>query len=108
MEEAMEEIGDQPGSGFLESIMQGTSGVMENMTEMAIIGIIASILCLAGAVMMWKLQKKGFYIYTVGEIGAPIAMAMLVGGAFGGMMLFGLFIPIIMVILYALNLKHMS
>jgi ABC-type multidrug transport system fused ATPase/permease subunit len=76
-----------------------------------IVNIIAALICLVGVIMMWKLKKTGFYIYAVGELGAPIVAIILMGFStiFGGMMLFvSLIVPILFTILYALNLKHME
>ena len=40
----------------------------ENLRKSAIANFITSLLCLAGAILMWKLRKNGFYIYTIGTI----------------------------------------
>lgn len=73
-----------------------------------------------GVLMMWKLNKKGFYIYLAGELipylGFIVAgkqmMAMMGGG--GMMKSLGVVMLILMVvfdaafiIMYGLNLKHM-
>jgi len=76
-----------------------------------IITIVSALVCLAGVLMMWKLKKTGFYIYLVGEIAPAIASFALLGG-FGALgtfaMIIGLIFPIAFIIMYALNLKHMS
>ena len=33
-----------------------------------IIGILGSLMCLLGAILMWKLKKVGFYLYNIGNI----------------------------------------
>ena len=65
---------------------------------------------------MWKLKKMGFYIYLVGEI-APLVITFATIGfasmfSFGGgimaiMTAFMSIFPILFIILYAINLKHM-
>lgn len=77
-----------------------------------------------GVLMMWKLNKKGFYIYLVGEllpyvfmlIFSKETMAMMSGGAGGGFMqtvfmvtitLMVLF-DIAFIVMYGMNLKHMK
>jgi Protein of unknown function (DUF4064) len=79
-------------------------------TTIMIISIICILLCVVGSVMMWKLKKTGFYIYIIGELAAPIASLVLLGGsAFGGALAaLGMIFPIIFVILYTLNLKHLK
>jgi hypothetical protein len=61
---------------------------------------------------MRKLKKEGFYIYTVGELIPVIAGALLLGFStqFNGVMsyIIGLGIPVLFIILYANNLKHLK
>ena len=58
---------------------------------------------------MWKLKKTGFYIYTVGQLAYVIVPFVMIGGGLAGLMgIVGAIFPVIFIILYALNLKHMS
>lgn len=77
---------------------------------LAIIGIVAALICLAGALMMWKLKKSGFFIYLIGEWAPVVATIILIGFSFTGgiMAILGMIFPLIMTILYGVNLKHMS
>lgn len=81
-----------------------------------LLNIVGSLLCLAGALFMWKLKRIGFYIYIPGQvlplIGSFMTMnSMLGGGPFAGlgmgMTFFAMIFPIAFVIMYGLNLKHM-
>jgi len=75
-----------------------------------IITIVASLICLLGVIMMWKIKKTGFYIYVVGEIAPGIATIVLLGGfgTLGTLAIVGsLIFPIAFIIMYAINLKHM-
>lgn len=67
------------------------------------------LLCLVGVWMMWKLKKTGFYIYTLAQVVFVAAPFIWIGGLAGGVVgiLMAIF-PVIFIILYALNLKHMS
>lgn len=81
------------------------------------------LLSFMGILMMWKLQKKGFYIYLAGELlpylGFIVAgketMAMM-GSAGGGvgqiagtvMLVLMLVFDIAFMVMYAVNLKHMK
>ena len=81
------------------------------------------LLSFMGILMMWKLQKKGFYIYLAGEIlpylGFIVAgketMSMM-GSAGGGagqiagtvMIVLMLVFDIAFMVMYAVNLKHMK
>jgi hypothetical protein len=81
------------------------------------------LLSFLGVFMMWKLQKKGFYIYIAGELlpyiamlaGGKEAMAMM-GGMGGGMIQGAVMIMMILmfifdaafIVMYGMNLKHMK
>ena len=110
MEEAMDTMEEEGMGGFgslMETMMSSSESAVEHAKTLGIIGIIAALLCLFGVIKMWKMQKSGFVPYVVGELGAPIASLVLVG-MMGGLSLLGLFFPILFVILYGVNLKHMS
>ena len=65
-----------------------------------------NVLAVAGAIMMWRLRKHGFHIYTVAQILvilAPMYFFRLPGPDFFSILLSGVF-----VILYSFNLKKMS
>jgi hypothetical protein len=51
-----------------------------NMIPLMVIGLACTTLCLVGAIMMRKLKKDGFWIYTAGEllpfVVTPIIMGM--------------------------------
>ena len=73
--------------------------------------LIANIICFVGVWIMWNLKKKGYLIYVLGEILPVLATFLLmnVNGLFGIFLLgFGLLIPLLFIILYSFNLKHMS
>lgn len=81
------------------------------------------ILSFLGTMMMWKLNKKGFYIYIAGELlpylGFIVAgkQAMSMMSAMGGgaaesigiiVMVFMLLFDAGFIVMYGLNLKHMK
>jgi hypothetical protein len=100
-------------------------------------GISSALLCLWGAINMWKLREKGFYIYLAGQL-SPLFFAIiglvvilssidlnLLTKAFSSIVDMSVklggfskvirnyqnwspIISIVFVILYALNLKHMK
>ncbi len=94
----------------MNSANDAANAAIANGATVALIGIVAALLCLVGSVMMWQLKKMGFYIYTVANLGAVIATAVLLGGgAFGGAMaVMGMIFPVAFVVMYGLNLKHMK
>jgi hypothetical protein len=99
---------DQAIAGLNEAV-EAANKMAQYATTLGIVNILAALVCLLGVIWMWKLQKKGFYVYVIGEIVPPILTLLLVGFGFGGIMAtLGFIFPIIFIILYALNLKHMS
>lgn len=91
--------------------MQAIMGDMIQTTQndlliKLIVGVIGSIICLVGAIMMWKLKKVGFYMYCLGTI-IPLIISYFIPSknllfgdssiAFGGLMAF------ILITLYGLN-----
>ncbi len=104
---------DMPEStkNFMENMM---SGVMESITpdnirKSAIVNILASLLCLFGAYLMWNLNKKGFFIYLAGTLLAAIGMALVFSGLIGMVAAGGTgFLGLVMCILYGVNLKDMN
>ncbi|MEO6731634.1 MAG: hypothetical protein ABIN01_10490 [Ferruginibacter sp.] len=83
---------------------------LANAVPIMIIGLIGIALCIAGAIMMRKLKKDGFWIYTGGELLPPIANFILLGTAqFTGVfsIVIAIGIPVLFVILYANQRKHL-
>ncbi|TND02853.1 MAG: hypothetical protein FD123_4000 [Bacteroidetes bacterium] len=112
---AMAESAGESGSAAsaeMSKAMSEVDKVAANFGTYLIVGIICALLCIVGSVMMWKLKKTGFYVYVAGELGAPIAAIVLLGTGYameGGMMIASTFVlPILFVVLYGLNLKHMK
>jgi len=103
MEEASTEMGeamDLLGGMGLDFAKMATSSL--------IVGLL-NIVVLLGVLMMWKLKKTGYYVYTLGQVASIATPFLVVGSLAGGMMAtLGAIFPILFIILYGLNLKHMS
>ena len=54
---------------------------------------------------MWKMKKTGFYVYLIGEWAPAVVTTVLLGFFFG---IIGAIVPIIMSILYGMNVKDMD
>jgi hypothetical protein len=81
----------------------------DNIRKKAIGSIISGILTLLGAILMWQLNKKGFYIYIAGILFEIIVPVYLYGTnimSFGITFLSGFF-GLLFIALYALNIKSM-
>lgn len=81
-----------------------------HMIPLIIVGIIATTLCLVGAIWMRKLKKDGFWMYSAGEIMPVITNFIFLGTAqFSGVMsvVIGLAVPALFISLYAMQRKHL-
>jgi len=96
--------------GFIRGASQMISNGIENAGWIATMGVLVAILSAFGAFLMFKLRKLGFWVYVIAKILGLISIL-----AFLGVNIFTLaylsfagFIGLILIILYGVNLKHMS
>jgi hypothetical protein len=68
-----------------------------------IVGFVTTLVGLFGVIKMWKLQKVGFFIY----VGCAVA-SMVMGMIYSGFSVMGVLFPVLFIVLYGLNLKHMK
>jgi hypothetical protein len=66
--------------------------------------LLLMILSLIGVVMMYRLKRTGYYLYSLSHF----ALLVLSYAAFNEIGWFGVFTTIIFLFLYAVNLKHMK
>lgn len=73
--------------------------------------LIANIFSLVGVIMMWRLEKIGFFIYTIAELSTNFFSMNLDMGeeskSYGGMIL-SIIIDLVFIVMYFLNLKYMN
>jgi hypothetical protein len=101
---------DESTGNMLESVFLSSMQLVENASTLAIFNILAALLSLTGAYMMFKLQRKGFYMYAGGQLFLTIAPVALVGFNFvtgAALMVSGVF-ALIFIGMYGVNLKHMN
>jgi uncharacterized membrane protein len=101
--------GEEP-IGVMGSFQDSLLKEVENALPNLIIGVLCSVLCLVGAILMWKLNRKGFFIYSLSELAYPISGFILsAGGLFGGIVAaFNLIVAIVFVVMYGMNYKHLK
>ncbi len=111
MDEAMGELSSQsPGfASFFGKIMGTSQAIMEHALIINLVNLACSIIALFGVIMMWKLKKLGFYLYSVSEIIILVLPVALIGFSFmlGFSLVFGFIFTAGFIIMYALNLKAM-
>lgn len=79
------------------------------MATAAIIQALLNIPILIGVLMMWKQKKTGYFVYAAFELIQPLIPLFLGLGLAGGIMaVVGLIFAIVFIVLYGLNMKHMS
>ncbi len=66
-------------------------------------GFAMVILALIGVIKMWKLQKSGFYMYTIAQV-----VAIVLGVVASQFTVFSAVVPVAFIVMYGLNLKHMK
>ena len=112
-------IGDAAGEGGSEAAEKMGADMSAGMAMMgmdphkqamsALIVALLNIVVFAGVMMMWKMKKTGFYIYTLGQVASIAVPFIVVGGLMGGAMgMVGGIFAVAFIIMYGLNLKHMS
>lgn len=68
-----------------------------------IVGFLTTIVALFGVLKMWKLQKQGFMFY----VGANV-VSVIMGIVYSGFGIAGMVMPIVFIVMFYLNLKHMT
>lgn len=83
---------------------------VENYEKYSIGCIAAYILCLVGAILMFKLKRTGFYSFTLGTFFNLIAHFLLFGDNFGVMdvSILVAITGLLFIILFGINLKYME
>jgi len=90
-------------------LVENASKSLENRVAILIMTLLSIALCVYGALKMRSLKKEGFAFYAIGEILPLIGSFFLIGaGAFSGFGLLGVVIPVVFVVLYASQIKHLS
>jgi ABC-type multidrug transport system fused ATPase/permease subunit len=87
-----------------------TAFTEDNLKKNALGAIAAAILCLGGAVLMFMINKKGYFIYVAGTLLGIAIPLMLYGSNFVGILgsVVSGFFGLVFCILYGVNLKDMK
>ncbi len=82
----------------------------DNYQKFSIGGIVSSLLCLIGVVMMWMLKKSGFYSFTLGTFFILITHFLLFGDNIGamGLSLIGAILALVLVLFFSRYLDYMD
>jgi len=115
IQESMDQMGDAAASNPMVSRMMEDGLAMaktaaEKAKPIGYTNLALTLLGLLGVWQMWNLKKNGFWLYLIASIGGLIAPLVFLGTSMVAIMSVGLIglISIVFIILYAVNLKHMS
>lgn len=89
--------------GMLKSI-PGMGALMGAGIGLSIGLLILNAGTLFGAIKMWKLEKMGFYIYVAAYL-LQVILPLIFGMPFSALSLLW---PVVFIVLYGLNLKHLK
>jgi hypothetical protein len=100
--------GDQMGQA-MSSAVDALGLDPSKMAMNSLVVALLNIPLLVGVLMMWKQKKMGFYIYAAVDVIQAIVPFILVGGLAGGLSgILYIIVAIAFIIMYGVNLKHMS
>lgn len=95
-------VGALEGMEGMEAIQ--SAGPSAGMTwAYIIVGFLCTIVGLVGVIKMWKLKKQGFMLYAGSSV-----VSMIMGIVYSGFGVGAVIIPIAFIVMYYLNVKHMS
>lgn len=108
-EQMAKESVDEETADFMENVFESSANIVEHARPLAVINILVSLLSLLGAFFMWRLQKTGFYLYLLGQLGLVFSPLIFVdlNWLSGTMLLVNGVFALAFIIMYGLNLKHM-
>ncbi|AFK03844.1 hypothetical protein Emtol_2708 [Emticicia oligotrophica DSM 17448] len=80
----------------------------DNLVLAGGVNLISSLLIMLGAIWMWGLRKKGFWVYIAGNVVGILAPIVIFGGSIGWSIgIMSLIASAIFTGLYAINLKYL-
>lgn len=96
--------------GFMRAASDMVAKSIENAGWIASFEILVALLSALGAYMMFNLRKQGFWLYVFAKVLGILTILIFMGVNIltASVASFALFVGLIMVALYAINLKHMS
>jgi hypothetical protein len=81
---------------------------IENRIPLMVISLVAIGLCVYGAIEMRKLKKQGYILWLIGEVLPYIGTAIFLPAFFNTIFAFFVIFPIIFILLYTLQRKHLK
>jgi len=112
MEKAQEQLATAPswakkmmGPDMMEFITKS----FENRIPLLIVGLIGTTLCIFGSLEMRKQKMQGYYMWLLGEVLPWVGVILFTGTIlFKTFIVWFLILPIVFIILYTLQRKHLT
>jgi hypothetical protein len=106
----MSDGGNEVATGMMMQSIDMIRKQYENRYLLLIVNLLATGLCLFGALEMRKMRKNGFYLWLTGELLPILITVAIIGFNLMGGIVMGasLLFASVFIVLYALQLKHMS
>jgi hypothetical protein len=104
------------GQGTLKSQMRTVDSVINAVSWFGIIVLLSSIVCLIGAILMWRLKKIGYMLYVPFQM-IPVVyfvfslLSFIPAEGHGVALMFGFFyslLPLAFIVLFGIQLKQMK
>lgn len=110
------ELADEMSDGMYDRMGFDMQAMLEWQTYINIGNLVGALMCLSGALIMWRLKKVGYYVYVPGAlipvIVSLVGMQYIMSGMMAGFgmigVVFNLMISAAFIIMYGLNLKHLK
>ncbi len=110
LEKAQEKMAEAPSwaKKFAgPEVMEMMQKSLDNKVPILIIGMIGTILCLYGALQMRKLKKEGYLLWLTGELLPIIGTVIFLPVFFNTIFVYFLIFPLMFIILYTFQRKHL-
>ncbi|MEO6303922.1 MAG: hypothetical protein ABIP51_12195, partial [Bacteroidia bacterium] len=98
---ALEGMSSEANAAMSQAVSTGPSAALT--WAYIVVGFVTVLISLYGVIQMWKLKKMGFYLY----VGAS-AVSMIMGIVYSGFGVMAVVFPVLFIVLYGLNLKHLK
>ena len=109
-QDKLEQMPDWVKSMTGPNMVEAAHRQLENRLPIMLLTIVASALCLYGAIQMRNYKKNGFSIYIIGDLLSFVGMGLFIG--FGYISTFALVFTIVITVLfiglYATQLKYLK
>lgn len=99
--EGMSGDAGEAGAAISQAISTGPSAGLT--WAYIVVGFLTMLVSLLGVIKMWKLQKMGYFLYV-----GSSAISMIMGIIYSGFGFMGVIFPVLFIVLYGLNLKHLK